>query len=211
TLLRKLRCCRAAREERRPVRRQQGTGRLFGAAIPLVLVRRRAGRRFWNLAMDPDHKGEITRSPEVKTAGRSPRADFTLPDPEFPDTIRPIVVFDGVSKWYDNVIGINKLTLRIPSGVTGLLGPNGAGKSTLLQLATGQLRPSQGVVRVLGHIVWNNPALNRRLGLCPEPDAFYEWMTGWHFVYTCARLSGLTRAAARPGRQERDRLEPCPL
>src|SRR6266576_579390 len=89
----------------------------------------------------------------------------------------PVVAFHEVSKWYGNVIGINKLTLRIPSGVTGLLGPNGAGKSTLLQLATGQLRPSQGVVRVLGHIVWNNPALNRRLGLCPEQDAFYEWMT----------------------------------
>src|SRR5204863_8318316 len=109
----------------------------------------------------------------------------------------PVIEFDGVSKWYGNVIGLNKLTLRIPSGVTGLLGPNGAGKSTLLQLATGQLRPSQGVVRVLGHIVWNNPALNRRLGLCPEQDAFYEWMTGWDFVYTCARLSGLSRADSR--------------
>ena len=54
----------------------------------------------------------------------------------------PIIEFDGVSKWYGNVIGLNKLTLRIPVGVTGLLGPNGAGKSTLLQLATGQLRPS---------------------------------------------------------------------
>jgi ABC-2 type transport system ATP-binding protein len=54
----------------------------------------------------------------------------------------PVVSFDGVSKWYGNVIGLNKLTLRIPAGVTGLLGPNGAGKSTLLQLATGQLRPS---------------------------------------------------------------------
>ena len=60
----------------------------------------------------------------------------------------PIIEFDGVSKWYGNVIGLNKLTLHVPAGVTGLLGPNGAGKSTLLQLATGQLRPSQGTVRV---------------------------------------------------------------
>ena len=59
----------------------------------------------------------------------------------------PIVAFHDVSKWYGNVIGLNKLTLRIPAGVTGLLGPNGAGKSTLLQLATGQLYPSQGTVR----------------------------------------------------------------
>jgi len=109
---------------------------------------------------------------------------------------QPIIEFDGVSKWYGNVIGLNKLTLRVSAGVTGLLGPNGAGKSTLLQLATGQLQPSQGAVRVLGQRVWNNPALNRHIGLCPEQDAFYEWMTGWDFVRTCARLDGMDRKSA---------------
>jgi ABC-2 type transport system ATP-binding protein len=111
--------------------------------------------------------------------------------------VTPIVAFHDVSKWYGNVIGINKLTVQIGPGVTGLLGPNGAGKSTLLQLATGQLRPSQGSVRVLGQHVWNNARLNRSIGLCPEQDAFYEWMTGWDFVFTCARLGGMGRAAAR--------------
>jgi ABC-2 type transport system ATP-binding protein len=109
--------------------------------------------------------------------------------------VTPVVEFDGVSKWYGNVIGLNKLTLRIGPGVTGLLGPNGAGKSTLLQLATGQLRPSQGTVRVLGHAAWNNPGLTRHVGLCPEQDAFYEGMTGLDFVRTCARLTGLGRDA----------------
>jgi ABC-2 type transport system ATP-binding protein len=109
----------------------------------------------------------------------------------------PIVEFHEVSKWYGNVIGINKLSLRIPTGVTGLLGPNGAGKSTLLQLATGQLYESQGWIRVLGQRVWNNSSLNRQIGLCPEQDAFYEWMTGWDFVHTSARLAGMSRRAAR--------------
>jgi ABC-2 type transport system ATP-binding protein len=108
----------------------------------------------------------------------------------------PLVEFAGVSKWYGNVIGLNKLSLRIAAGVTGLLGPNGAGKSTLLQLATGQLRPSQGKVQVLGQPAWNNPALMRQIGLCPEQDAFYEWMTGLDFVRTCACLTGLRRAEA---------------
>jgi ABC-2 type transport system ATP-binding protein len=110
---------------------------------------------------------------------------------------RPIVEFRGVSKWYGNVIGLNKMTLGVPSGVTGLLGPNGAGKSTFLQLATGQLRPSQGEVSVLGHQAWNNPALNRYIGLCPEQDAFWEWMSGRIFIDTCARLSGMSRREAR--------------
>ncbi|HEV3384111.1 MAG TPA: ABC transporter ATP-binding protein [Gemmata sp.] len=114
-----------------------------------------------------------------------------------PTQVKPIVEFHDVSKWYGNVIGINKLTINIPAGVTGLLGPNGAGKSTLLQLATGQLFPSQGKVRVLGREVWNYPSLNAHIGLCPEQDAFYEWMTGWDFVYTSARLGGFRRSDAR--------------
>jgi ABC-2 type transport system ATP-binding protein len=108
-----------------------------------------------------------------------------------------VVTFHEVSKWYGPVIGLNKLTLRVPRGVTGLLGPNGAGKSTFLQLATGQLFPSQGRVRVLGQPVWNNPAMNRLIGLCPEQDAFYEWMTGWDFIHTCARLAGLGKGEAK--------------
>jgi ABC-2 type transport system ATP-binding protein len=108
-----------------------------------------------------------------------------------------VVAFHEVSKWYGNVIGVNKLTVEIPAGVTGLLGPNGAGKSTFLQLATGQLYPSQGTVTVLGRRVWGDPALNRLIGLCPEQDAFYEWMTGWDFVHTSARLAGFGRAKAR--------------
>jgi ABC-2 type transport system ATP-binding protein len=126
-----------------------------------------------------------------------PAADLSYRDGVPRTALPPVVEFHEVSKWYGNVIGINKLTLRVPPGVTGLLGPNGAGKSTLLQLATGQLRPSQGAVRVLGRRAWNNPALNRHIGLCPEQDAFYEWMTGMDFVRTCARLSGMGRAEAR--------------
>jgi ABC-2 type transport system ATP-binding protein len=114
-----------------------------------------------------------------------------------PLEVAPVVTFHEVSKWYGPVIGLNKLTLRVPRGVTGLLGPNGAGKSTFLQLATGQLFPSQGRVRVLGQPVWNNPAMNRLIGLCPEQDAFYEWMTGWDFIHTCARLAGLGKGEAK--------------
>lgn len=130
--------------------------------------------------MHPEFAGKISGSPEV-----------------IPADTKPIVTFHEVSKWYGNVIGINKLTFEIPAGVTGLLGPNAAGKSTLLQLATGQLYASQGIVRVLDQPVWNNPALNHRIGLCPEQDAFYEWMSAWDFVYTSARLSGMNRRAAR--------------
>lgn len=113
-----------------------------------------------------------------------------------------LIQFDAVSKWYGPVIGVNNITLEIGSGVTGLLGPNGAGKSTFLQLATGQLKPSMGSVKVLGLTPWNSASLNQQIGLCPEQDAFYEWMTGWDFVHTFAKLSGLSGSAAKDAASE---------
>src|SRR5262245_8269145 len=134
-------------------------------------------------------RGRETRAEQVRTGE-------TLMS-ESSESSAPVIEFRDVSKWYGHVIGLNNLSLRLPAGVTGLLGPNGSGKSTLLQLATGQLRPSQGDVRVLGHRPWNHPALNRLIGLCPEQDAFFEWMTGREFLTSCALLAGLGRRGAR--------------
>jgi ABC-2 type transport system ATP-binding protein len=78
-----------------------------------------------------------------------------------------------------------------------LLGPNGAGKSTFMKLITGQLKPSQGHITVLGEPAWANPALYLRMGFCPEQDAFYERMTGLEWVTALARLHGFTEAIAR--------------
>ncbi len=108
----------------------------------------------------------------------------------------PPLLFDHVSKWYGPVMGVNQVTLEIRPGITGLVGSNGAGKSTLLRLATGHLRPDIGTVRVFGIDTWKASA-KRHIGYCPESDTFYEDMTGRQFIETMARLSGLTRRAAR--------------
>ena len=54
-----------------------------------------------------------------------------------------------------------------------------------------------GHLRILGHRPWNNPPLYRVIGLCPEQDAFFEWMTGREFLTNCALLGGLGRRGAR--------------
>jgi ABC-2 type transport system ATP-binding protein len=107
-----------------------------------------------------------------------------------------IVTADHLSKWYGQVIGLNDVTLSVPSGITGLLGPNGAGKSTFMKLITGQLAPSKGSLAVLGETIWRNPALYFRIGFCPEQDAFYERMTGLEWLVALLRLNGLEPLAA---------------
>ena len=108
----------------------------------------------------------------------------------------PIVQAEHLSKWYGQVNGLNDITVTIPPGVTGLLGPNGAGKSTFMKLMTGQLKPSQGTIRVLGTSLWDAPEAFARVGFCPEQDAFYDRMTGLEWVTALVRLNGLSDADA---------------
>lgn len=104
---------------------------------------------------------------------------------------------DNLSKWYGEVIGLNRVTASIGKGITGLLGPNGAGKSTLMGLATGQLRPSQGSIRLFGERPWDNPRVLARIGFCPEGDRFWPNQTGLEFVMFLAQASGLSFAVSR--------------
>lgn len=109
---------------------------------------------------------------------------------------------EDLSRWFGEVVALNKVTLEIGAGITGLLGPNGAGKSTFMALCTSQLRPSQGSVRVLGEPAWNNYALLRRIGFCPDRENYYEDMTGYEFVYWLTRCAGFSSRAARQAARE---------
>jgi len=102
-----------------------------------------------------------------------------------------------LSKWYGEVIAVNKITVSIGAGVTGLLGPNGAGKTTLLNLMVGQLKPSQGEVTIRGRRPWSDRSVHQVVGYCPDIDSFYAWMTGLEFVVAMLRLSGFLGRAAR--------------
>jgi ABC-2 type transport system ATP-binding protein len=107
-----------------------------------------------------------------------------------------LVVADHLSKWYGQVIGLNDVSVTVPTGITGLLGPNGAGKSTFMKLITGQLKPSKGSITVLGEPIWQNPGLYHRIGFCPEQDAFYDRMTGREWVSALVRLNGVSEQEA---------------
>jgi len=102
-----------------------------------------------------------------------------------------VIELRNVSRWYGNVVAVNDITMSIGPGVTGLLGPNGAGKSTILHMIAGFLAPSKGTLTVSGTPSWRNPGVYKNLGLVPERDSVYAFLTGEQFVRATAQLHRL--------------------
>jgi ABC-2 type transport system ATP-binding protein len=102
-----------------------------------------------------------------------------------------MIELDSVTKLYGPVIGVNDVSLELPSGAHGLLGPNGSGKSTLLNLLTGQLFPSLGRLRVFGCDPWRQKHVLRRIGVCPERDVLYDNVTAFQWVRYLLELYGM--------------------
>ena len=105
----------------------------------------------------------------------------------------PTIRLKGVSRWYGEVLGINKISVDIIPGITGLVGPNGSGKSTLMNVIGGLIRADQGSVTALGQPVWNNPQWRRWIGYCTQVDHFYEGFTGLRFIQSMLALHGRAR------------------
>ena len=110
------------------------------------------------------------------------------------------ISIDRVSRWFGNVVAVNDISMSIEPGVTGLLGPNGAGKSTLIHMMSGFLPPSSGSVTIDGAQVWKNQGAYRQIGLVPEREAMYDFMTGAEFVLANAELHGLPDPGAAAAR-----------
>jgi ABC-2 type transport system ATP-binding protein len=101
------------------------------------------------------------------------------------------IVFDDVSKFYGDVLGVNRVSLSLPPGITSLVGPNGSGKTTLMNLLTGLIQPTRGRISVLGMTPYDPARLFRVLGYCTQFDSFPRRVTGFEFVYEALLLHGL--------------------
>jgi len=101
-----------------------------------------------------------------------------------------MIVFENVSKFYGEVLGINRVTLSIPPGITSLVGPNGSGKTTLMNLLTGLLQPTRGSVTVCGLKADDPEKFFRMVGYCSQFDSFPKGFSGFEFVYSFLRLFG---------------------
>lgn len=106
------------------------------------------------------------------------------------------ILFDNVSKFYGEVLGVNSVSLNIPPGVTTLVGPNGSGKTTLMNLMTGLVQPSRGHVSVLGVTPGDPDRFFRQVGYCTQFDSFPRRLTGWQFLLDSLLLHGMSEADA---------------
>ena len=110
-----------------------------------------------------------------------------------PSVSEQMIVFEDVSKFYGEVLGVNRIDLRIAPGITSLVGPNGSGKTTLMNLMTGLLKPTNGRISVLGISPDEPEALFRKLGYCSQFDSFPRGATAREFIEFYLSVHGYTR------------------
>ena len=98
----------------------------------------------------------------------------------------------NISKRYKTKEALNDISLTLDNGIYGLLGPNGAGKSTLMNIITGNLEPSNGIVK------WDEKEIKKLganyrslLGYAPQQQGMYDSFSGIRFLSYMATLKGL--------------------
>ena len=111
-------------------------------------------------------------------------------------SINHLIIFDNVSKFYGQILGVNRVNIQIAPGITSLVGPNGAGKSTLMNLMTGLLRPTRGSITLLGIPTDQPEQLFRKVGYCTQFDSFPRGVTGREFINSFLMVHGYDRKRA---------------
>ncbi len=112
------------------------------------------------------------------------------------DNFQHLIIFDDVSKFYGEILGVNRVNLQVAAGITSLVGPNGAGKSTLMNLMTGLLRPTRGTISVLGIPTDKPEQLFPKVGYCTQFDSFPRGLTGREFIKSFLLVHGFEQKRA---------------
>lgn len=107
-----------------------------------------------------------------------------------------MIVFEDVSKFYGDVLGVNRVNLQVSSGITSLVGPNGSGKTTLMNLMTGLLKPSSGTISILGVSPNESETIFRKVGYCSQFDSFPRGATAREFISFYLKVHGYTAQEA---------------
>ncbi|MFF3825683.1 ABC transporter ATP-binding protein [Streptomyces griseus] len=102
----------------------------------------------------------------------------------------------GLGKRYRRGWALRDCSFRIPAGrICGLVGPNGAGKSTLLGLATRQVQPTTGELRIFGVPV-DDPAVMPAFAFLGQEKPLFKRFTVADTLRMGAELNPAWDAAA---------------
>ena len=90
-----------------------------------------------------------------------------------------MIRIDGVTKRYQDLLAVDKVSLNIEKGkIFGLLGPNGAGKSTLVNMMCGIVGIDKGEITIGTSTIGGDPVgAKRYLGVVPQEIALFDAMS----------------------------------
>jgi len=92
--------------------------------------------------------------------------------------MQPHVELKGISKRWNDTIGVERLSLSIDQGsFVALLGPSGCGKSTSLRLLAGLEMPDEGSITINGRDVTTSAASDRNLSMVFQSYALFPHLS----------------------------------
>jgi ABC-2 type transport system ATP-binding protein len=102
--------------------------------------------------------------------------------------ITAAVCVENLVRKYGAFEAVKGISFDVKKGeIFTFLGPNGAGKTTTVKILTGILKPTSGLVRILGFdVVKNTDEIKKRTGLVPDQPYIYPYLTAFEYM----RLTG---------------------
>jgi len=98
----------------------------------------------------------------------------------------------NVSKRFMFVTVLHEITFSISRGEhTLILGPNGSGKTTLIKIMAGLIKPSSGLIEVLGQPPWKIKDRSRLVNAVLDENTLPWWCRGIDFLNYVADIKGV--------------------
>jgi ABC-2 type transport system ATP-binding protein len=109
------------------------------------------------------------------------------------------VIARGLTKRFGDFVAVDGIDFEVRRGeIFGFLGPNGAGKTTTIRMMLGLLKPTAGMVQVLGVPVAEHPARIRpRIGYMAQRFSLYNDLTVLQNLRFYGRAYGLENDVLR--------------
>lgn len=117
----------------------------------------------------------------------------------------------GLTKRYGAVRALDRVSFEVRRGeVVGFLGPNGAGKSTTMRILTCFISATDGVAKVHGHDVFEEPLeVRKKIGYLPQRAPLYGDMSVWEYLTFVADMRALDRSTFK--KRMKNIVEVCGL